>query len=175
MTNPDHFTTGAVCVDEMFKLLGCWKRSGYDDNRCSSEIKAFMNCAARQVHAFAIVLYFRLLNKISKTILLKTTQLLEQNFTNGLRLSVLFTFVMHLSMLSPGEGGGWAGVAILTFCPKFLSKTTPPGQRILSKNTKIPTQGQGSYVKCSYPEAMLFILGIHCDQTRQKNCTSLSL
>ena len=57
------------------------------------------------------------------------------------------------------------------FWPKFLSKTTPPGQRILSKNTKIPTQGQGSYVKCSYPEAKLFILGIHRDQTRQKNCT----
>ena len=50
---------------------------------------------------------------------------------------------------------------ILTFCPNFLSKTTPPGQRILSKNTKIPTQRQGSYVKYSYPEAMLFILGIH--------------
>ena len=59
--------------------------------------------------------------------------------------------------------------------PKFLSKTTPPGQRILSKNTKISTQRQGSYVKCSYPEAMLFALSIHRDQTRQKNCTSLSL
>ena len=85
---------------------------------------------------------------------------------------------MHLSMLSRerggGGGGGRAGMGILTFCPKFLSKTTPPGQCILSKNTKIPTQGQGSYVKCSYPEAMLFILGIHRDQTRQKNCTSLS-
>ena len=79
---------------------------------------------------------------------------------------------MHLSMLSRREG---AGVGILTFCPKFLSKTTPPGQHVLSKNTKILTQGQGSYVKCSYPKAMLFILGIHRDQTRQKNCTSLSL
>ena len=59
-------------------------------------------------------------------------------------------------------------MGILTFCPTFLSKTSPPGQRILSKNTKIPTLGQGSYVKCSYPEAMLFILGIHCDKTRQK-------
>ena len=68
----------------------------------------------------------------------------------------------------PGEGGGRG---ILTFCPKFLSKTTPLGQCILSKNTKIPTQGQGSYVKCSYPEAILFILGIHCDQTRQQHCT----
>ena len=73
-------------------------------------------------------------------------------------------------MLCRGRGEG-AGIS--TFCPKFLSKTTPPGQRILSKNAKIPTQGQGSYIKCSYPEAMLLILGIHRDQTRQKNCTSL--
>ena len=55
---------------------------------------------------------------------------------------------MYLSMFFRGEGGQ-AGMGILTFCPKFLSKTTPPVQRILSKNTKIPTKGQGSYVKCS--------------------------
>ena len=82
---------------------------------------------------------------------------------------------MHQSMLSRREGGWRAGVGILTFCPKFFQKPLPRDNVFCQKNTKIPTQRQGSYVKCSYPEAMLFILGIHHDQTRQKNCTSLSL
>ena len=84
-------------------------------------------------------------------------------------------------MLSREERGGWEGGGdggggdfdILSKI--FVKNRHSPGQRILSKNTKIPTQGQGSYVKCSYPEAMLFILGIHHNQTRQKMCTSLSL
>ena len=37
---------------------------------------------------------------------------------------------------SRGEGRWRVGMEILTFCPKFLSKTTPPGQRILSKKHK---------------------------------------
>ena len=150
MTNPDHFTTGAACVDEMFKLLGCWKRSSYDDNRCSSEIKAFMNCAARQVHAFAIVLYFHLLNKISKTILLNTTQLLEQNITNGLRLSVLFTFVMHLSMLSPGGGrvGGGGDFDILS---KIFVKNHSPGTTYFVKKHKNPHPRAGELCQMFLP------------------------
>ena len=83
------------------------------------------------------------------------------------------TVVLYQSMLSPTV---CVVLPVMTYyCPKFLSKTTPTGQRILLKNKKIPTQGQGSYVKCSYPEAMIFILGIHQNQTRQKYCTSLSL
>ena len=52
--------------------------------------------------------------------------------------------IMHLSMLSWGEGGVRVGVGILTFCPKFMSKTTPPGQRILAKKAqKSPPKGRG--------------------------------
>ena len=72
----------------------------------------------------------------------------------------------------PG-GGGQGG--ILTFCPKFLSKTTPPGQRILSKKHKNPHPRAGELSQMFLQRGKLFILGIHRDQTRQKNCTSLSL
>ena len=88
-------------------------------------------------------------------------------------MNVILLWTYLLLIISCGEIRIF-GLDFLTFCPKLLSKTTSPGKRILSKNTKIPTQGQGSYVKCSYPEAMLFILSIHRDQTRQKNCTLLS-
>ena len=73
-----------------------------------------------------------------------------------------------------GGGEGWG------FWPKFCQKPLPRNNLFSNfvfcqKTQKFPPQGQGSYVKCSYLEAMLFILGIHRDQTRQKNCTSPSL
>ena len=71
-----------------------------------------------------------------------------------------------------GRGGGGRGWG---FCPKFLSKTTPPGQRILSKKHKNPHPRAGELCQMFLPRGKLFILGIHCDQTRQKNCMSLSL
>ena len=46
-----------------------------------------------------------------------------------------------IRMLSRGEGVR-AGVGILTFCPKYLSKTTSPGQSILSKKKSLP-KGRG--------------------------------
>ena len=46
-----------------------------------------------------------------------------------------------IRMLSRGEGGR-AGVGILTFCPKYLLKTTSPGQSILSKKKSLP-KGRG--------------------------------
>ena len=50
---------------------------------------------------------------------------------------------MHLSECYPGgRGGGRAGVGILTFCPKYLSKTTSPGQSILSKKNPYPRAGE---------------------------------
>ncbi|XP_048581167.1 coiled-coil-helix-coiled-coil-helix domain-containing protein 1 [Nematostella vectensis] len=40
---------GAACVDEMFKLLGCWKRNAYADAQCSHEVNAFLACAEKHV------------------------------------------------------------------------------------------------------------------------------
>ena len=54
----------------------------------------------------------------------------------------------------PGErggGGGRAGMGILTFCPKFLSKTTPPGQCILSKKHKNPHPRAGELCQMFLP------------------------
>ena len=50
----------------------------------------------------------------------------------------------------------------------FVQNHSPGTTYFVKKYTKIPTQGQGSYVKCSYPRGKLFILGIHRNQTRQK-------
>ena len=63
------------------------------------------------------------------------------------------------------------------FVPNFCQKPLPRDNVFCQKTQTPPPKGRGGggYVKCFYPEAMLFILGIHRDQTRQNNCTSLSL
>ena len=93
---------------------------------------------------------------------------------NG-RMGEMFAHNYASINVIPGGRGGRVGVGILTFCPNFLSKTTPLGQRILSKKHKNPHPRAGELCQMFLQRGKLFILGIRRDQTRQKNCTSLSL
>ena len=74
-------------------------------------------------------------------------------------------------MLSRGEGGG--DFDILS---KIFVKNHPPGTTyFVKKNHKNPHPRAGELCQMFLPRGKLFILGIHRDQTRQKNCMSLSL
>ena len=53
-----------------------------------------------------------------------------------------------------GRGRGVGGGGDFDILSKIFVKNHSPGTTYFGKkSTKIPTQGQGSYVKCSYPEA----------------------
>ena len=43
-----HFS-GNQCLEEMYRLLTCWKDSGYNDMYCKHEIISFTKCVADHV------------------------------------------------------------------------------------------------------------------------------
>ena len=36
-------------MNEMFRLLACWKSNAFEDSYCKEEIGMFMDCVSRQV------------------------------------------------------------------------------------------------------------------------------
>ena len=43
------FFLEAQCVSEMTNLMACWKRNGFEDSHCTSEVNSFMDCVSKQV------------------------------------------------------------------------------------------------------------------------------
>ncbi|KAJ7392137.1 mitochondrial translation [Desmophyllum pertusum] len=39
----------AQCVNEMTKLMACWKSNGFEDTRCTREVNIFMDCVSKQL------------------------------------------------------------------------------------------------------------------------------
>ncbi|XP_065072164.1 small ribosomal subunit protein mS37-like [Rhopilema esculentum] len=37
------------CIEEMTRMMGCLKKSKYNDSECSPEIKDFLSCAAKAI------------------------------------------------------------------------------------------------------------------------------
>ena len=74
----------------------------------------------------------------------------------------------------PG-GGGAGGGRDFDILSKIFVKNHSPGTTYFVKKTQNPHPRAGELCQMFLPRGKLFILGIHRDQTRQKNCTSLSL
>ena len=72
----------------------------------------------------------------------------------------------------PGGRGAGGDFDILS---KIFVKNHSPGTTYFVKKTKNPHPRAGELCQMFLQRGKLFILGIHRDQTRQKNCTSLSL
>ena len=81
--------------------------------------------------------------------------------------------LMHLSMLSQGEGevGGGRNFDILS---KIFVKNCSRETTYFVKKHKNPHPRAGELCQMFLHSGMLFILSIYRDQTRQTNCTSLS-
>ena len=76
----------------------------------------------------------------------------------------------------PGGGGGAFGGGDFDILSKIFVKNHSSGTTYFVKKThKNPHPRAGELCQMFLPRGKLFILGIHRDQTRQKNCTSLSL
>ena len=39
--------SGNPCVQEMLKVMSCWKSNGFDDNYCRQELESFLFCVQR--------------------------------------------------------------------------------------------------------------------------------
>ena len=76
-------------------------------------------------------------------------------------------------MLSRGEGGGRGGD--FDILSKIFVKNHSPGTTYFVKKTQNPHRRAGELCQMFLTRGKLFILGIHCNQTRQKNCMLLSL
>lgn len=43
------------CMNEMYKLMACWKSNGFIDTHCQEEINLFLDCASNQVFLMTVL------------------------------------------------------------------------------------------------------------------------
>lgn len=42
-------------MNEMYKLMACWKSNGFIDTHCHEEINLFLDCASNQVFLMTVL------------------------------------------------------------------------------------------------------------------------